>query len=287
MKMKKHFVLGLLVIVSLCAGSISAQRAFQDRAGAAAGRAGTTDPAEAYAHSLHFALFADGEIPATTNADSAVGIPLPASFVSRLILINLSDTDPVKGLDRVRGAQGDPVDEVLNDESTLDGLPFEIVPGGMLILSGTGAGPLKVGSAVVHASGPISGSLVITGPTGGAAMEHSPAVASFVAPLDPGARNARPVRNAVALTNLENQRVMVNLSLRGPDGGTLAETAVILPAKGQLVKFVDQLPWVTPLDSTALKGTLRGETAFQARIALVSLAVTADAMWELPVSRAR
>ena len=80
---------------------------------------------------------------------------------------------------------------------------------------------------------------------------------------------------------------MVNLSLRGPDGSTLAETAVILPAKGQLVKFVDQLPWVTPLDSTALKGTLRGETAFQARIALVSLAVTADAMWELPVSRAR
>ena len=210
-----------------------------------------------------------------------------ASFISRLILTNLSDTDPVKGLVRVWGQEGEPVDATLNDESTLGGLPFEIVPGGMLILSGTGTGPLKVGSAVVHASGPISGSLVITGPTGGTALESSPAVVSFVAPLDPGARNTGPVRNAVALMNLENQRVMVDLTLRGPDGNTLAQTAVILPAKGLLVKFVGQLPWVTPLDSTALKGTLRGETTFRARIAVASLAVTDDAMWELPVSRTR
>lgn len=286
MQLRRQLVLGPVIFMTLCAGSVWAQRALPSRAAADAGRP-AADTGAVYARTLHFALFADGEIPATTDSGSVDGIPLPARFISRLILTNLSDTDPVKGLVRVWGPDGDPLDAVLNDESTVNGLPFEISPGGMVIVSGTGAGPLKIGSAVVHASGPISGNLVITGPTGGAAMENSPAAVSFVAPLDPGARNTRPVRNAVALMNLENQRVLVNLSLRGPEGDTLAETAVILPAKGHLVKFVDQLPWVTPLTSTALKGTLRGETAFQARIAVVSLAVTADAMWELRVSRAR
>lgn len=225
---------------------------------------------------LDFAQFADGA----------------GAVSSRLILLNPKRDGAIAAHVRLRDDEGRPMVVDLND-SVVNGEVTVAVPAeGMRMLQTDSLGDLQIGSASVESDESLSGLILFGGSEGlagvGASAEQ---LSSFLVPIEAGPRHG--LNTGVAMMNLEDSDLDVNLELRDRDGRILAESTLAggeqLAARGHLARYVDGFGWDRPVDFSDFTGLLKvtatgrlSATAIQTRprqFATMPVTAWSDRQW--------
>lgn len=219
---------------------------------------------------LYFAQFGDGE----ENG---------AFIRGRLVLFNHSNV-PVQARLRAFDSQGGPLAEALEGFGADGTANVALGPGWLVLLEGTGDGPLKLGWVEVESNRRLEGWVILEGNLGAAVLRGSPEThrqASFPI-LNSGVPFAS---TAMVLANPSQEEITVSLTLHDGDGKPLAEAALPLPARAQRVRFLRDIPWVFEAGAARLddfQGLLRADSPVPLASALLHLGPGAFALANLP-----
>ena len=173
-------------------------------------------------------------------------------FTSDLVLTNPSASAAVSGqVDffdddglplpiGIAGSEGAvPLAAETSPAEALSSVPFSVASLGKVTVSTDGQGDLAVGSAVVTSDGTLGGVVRFSIPgIGIAGVPVSQPLSGFLAPVR---RQAGGINTGIAIHNTESQAVTLSLTLRDPQGVTVAngtETIVDFPASGHLAQFI-------------------------------------------------
>ncbi len=179
---------------------------------------------------------------------------------SEIVLISLDQERPTTANILLKDGDGLPLQVDLNGEEVAGVLEDVVVPAqGKVVLRTDGMGELSVGSVTVCSDKPVAGVIVFSGVAGLAGVQSSqPQEDGFIAPIE--SRNPPEIQTGIAVMNLENVLVTLDLTLLDAEGEIVATARVELPAMGQLAVFVDEverLNWDRPVDFSALQATVR------------------------------
>ena len=195
-------------------------------------------------HQLYFAQFAEGL----------------GQLSSEIKVMNSDQTETASGSILLRDDLGQPLSADLNGMEVDGELRVSIPPKGLRVYRTDGQGPLSVGSAEVVSDKPLAGVLLFSGQAGSAGVGASPAMASgFSAPME--VNSSKGVSTGIAMMNLEDQSIVVELTLTDIDGNELAFAEVALDGMGHLARFVDQFEWDVSIDFSNFEGVLVARTA--------------------------
>lgn len=116
---------------------------------------------------------------------------------------------------------------------------FSIPPLGVVTLSTSGQGDVKVGSAAVLSDEHIGGVIRFTIPNVGiAGVGESPPLKGFIIPVR---RTAGDINTGIAIRNISNKAVNIELSLRSGDREVASTRLDNFPAHGHLARFINEL----------------------------------------------
>jgi len=196
---------------------------------------------------LHFAQFADG-------------ISGRSQVASQINLMNRNHDHPAIVTVTIRDNEGKLMMVDLNGETITGFKEILIPPGGMRVLETDGAGAWSVGSVTAESDRSLAGVILFSGSDGAAGVAAGPVLPEgFLAAMETDIPAG--ASTGVAVMNLELEEVTLNIDLLGEEGGLLAGTVILMPAKGHLASFVHQFSWVPAegvvLDMSRFRGLLR------------------------------
>jgi len=188
---------------------------------------------------------------------------------SQIVLFNNSNTTAVGSID-LYDQDGNPLAGGV--APALDGassIPFELGGFASLIVPSVAEGDLAVGSVIVSSDRPIGGNMVFTIGTLITGVAPSKAMQIGLIPVD---TDPLTVRTATALQNPGDEAVTLRVTLLDLDGYAVQQTDettdIVLPAKGQVAKFVDE---IFDLQAIPTKGLLRVEVVGDGEFAGVGM----------------
>jgi len=179
---------------------------------------------------LYFPQFANGGLGGT-------------SIFSQAILINLTSQDANTKL-ILKKASGDPFTVKLNGETVAGEKELVIPAGGLAVLESDGEGDLSEGSLTVCSDQALAGVVLFVGSAqaGTAGVGSSSLLLrGFWAPLENNAANS--ISTGLAVMNLEEETVELDLTLCDADGNELATGELSIPAMGQETFFLWEVTW--------------------------------------------
>jgi hypothetical protein len=193
-------------------------------------------------HAVHFPQFGNGD-----------------GFFSQISLLNPDAENAVFARVTLRTDAGGPFSVVLNGTDIPDGIvELEIPPAGVRVLQTDASGLLETGSVTVDSDAPLGGVIVFGGAFGLAGVVASGEFSQgFAGPVESVGVN---IRTGVAIQNLRDDGVAVELELLDPEGVVVATTEVALPAFGKLSLFVDEMEWDNAVDFSNFSGSVRTVT---------------------------
>jgi hypothetical protein len=191
-------------------------------------------------YELCFAQFADGA----------------GQFFSQILLINQDERNEANAKIHLRDKSGHSMSVDLNGDWIEGQLDFTVPAGGLKVFQTDGVGLLTVGSVVVTSDRPLSGVVLFGGSVGLAGVGVSEILHNgFTAPME--TRSVSGINTGIALMNLEQTEVTLDLQLQDSEGKYLAFTQIVLPGKGQQARFVNEIDWFDSIDFTNFLGVLR------------------------------
>lgn len=152
--------------------------------------------------------------------------------------------------------EGLPLTVDLNGVEVAGELEVEIPAGGMEVLKTDGVGDIVVGSVTVSADRELDGVVVFGGNVGLAGVGNSQALASgFTGPME--VNSAANTDTGVAVMNLAEESVTLDLALYDSSGLLVANAQIELPAKGQRALYVTEMEWDAQVDLSNFFGLLK------------------------------
>jgi hypothetical protein len=192
---------------------------------------------------LYFAQFGDGQ-----------------GLFSQIILFNLNPTSAANAMIELRTDSGSPLETKLNGEDVDGSLEVEIPAGGVRIFESDGtADSISAGSVTVSSDRPLSGVILFGGPTGVAGVGNSLAsTVGFIAPMQVNEDDT--INTGVAMMNLEEEEVVIDLELRDNSGSILATSQLTLASLGHRALFVTEIDWDTSLNFNNFRGLMTADS---------------------------
>ncbi|MEJ2145839.1 MAG: hypothetical protein P8020_11950, partial [Acidobacteriota bacterium] len=172
---------------------------------------------------------------------------------SEMTLLNLDQQNDAQLDIAFRNFEGDPLSFQLDNSLVQGSLQVSVPASGMRILRTTGSGS-AVGSARVSSNRSIAGVLVFGGAFGLAGVGSGEELQEFAAPMEKIA--SAGIDTGIAVMNLENRAVSLNVRLRNLEGQQLAPADETLAARGQRAVFVGEFSWSPALDLRNFQGVL-------------------------------
>lgn len=180
----------------------------------------------------------------------------PGSFSSIIFLTN-PGSQPVTGEMRFFDQDGNPAVVTINDGSATQ-FPFDLQPASASAFAiASTTSPFFVGWAEVIADRPIQGTLVFVLKEDGflvpreAGISSSPGSAQFLAPMARSPIDS--TSSALALANPNSEAITIELILQDGEGVEIARTERVLPARGQVAFFLEEMAEV----GDTFEGTLQ------------------------------
>ena len=188
---------------------------------------------------LYFAQFGDG-----------------AGLFSQIILFNL-DPDMEATVTMIfKDNDGNPLSVDLNGELVTGEKTVVIPAGGLRSFKTAGQGDLLDGTATVISDKEVAGVILFGGTSGLAGVGSSAGQSGgFTAPME--TNSASGINTGIAVMNLEESAVNLNLQLCDREGVVLANAPAVLPGMGHLATFVSDFEWSTAVDFSDFEGTLK------------------------------
>lgn len=216
---------------------------------------------------LYFAHFGNGQ------SNGAV-------LRSQITLLNLSANQAARVRVELFDSQGNPLSLTLNDALVAGQIDLVIPPWGVARLRSDGQGEVQVGSVRVSSDMDLTGVVRFEGTVGVAGVGDSKPLSGFVAPMETGPG----INTGVAIMNL-GQSQTLRLTLRDANGQVVSRAELALPIRGQLARFVTEIPWDTPPDFGTFAGSL--SVAGTAPLAATVILVTPGEFATQPVAELR
>jgi hypothetical protein len=207
--------------------------------------------------------------------------------ISEVILCNPSTTEAVSGKAAFFDNAGQPMTIGISGSSATTSMDFLLPPLGMYAFSTDGLGKLNSGSLRVSSDDSVAGFVRFNLPgIGVAGVGSSQPLSTFIAPVR---GKMGSIYSGIAVHNIENSAVTVNLSLRDRSGTVIpngTNTVPDLAASGHFAKFIHELFPQATLDN--FEGSLTVEVS-GGRIAATALELgsTAGQFTTLPVAPLR
>ncbi len=199
-------------------------------------------PAQNDDEKLYFAQFADGTVG-------------NSSIFSGILLMNLDSSQSANANLSLRKSDGTAMTVDLNGESVAGEKSLVLPAGALRNLETDGKGTLAVGTVTVTCDKPLAGVVVFGGPVGLASVGSSQTLdQGFTAPME--ASDNPKVSTGIAVMNLENSAVKLNLQLLDLDGKLLATAQEGLVPMGQIALFVHEFEWDVQIDFSKFRGRL-------------------------------
>ena len=188
---------------------------------------------------LYFAQFGDG-----------------AGLFSQIILFNL-DPDMEATVTMIfKDNDGNPLSVDLNGELVTGEKTVVIPAGGLRSFKTDGLGDLLDGAVTVISDKEVAGVILFGGTSGLAGVGSSAAHPGGVtAPME--TNTASGINTGVAVMNLEEDTITLDLQLGDRDGAVLASAAAVLPGMGHLAAFLSDFEWSTAVDFSDFEGILK------------------------------
>ena len=188
---------------------------------------------------LYFAQFGDG-----------------AALFSHIILFNLDPNMEATITMILKDNDGNPLSVNLNGELVTGEKTVMIPAGGLRSFKTDGLGDLLNGSVTALSDKAVAGVILFGGPTGLAGVGSSVAQTDgFTAPMETNSTSG--INTGIAVMNLEEGAVSLDLQLCDRDGAVLASAAAMLPGMGHLATFLSEFAWSPAVDFSDFEGTLK------------------------------
>ena len=187
-------------------------------------------------------------------------------LVSEILLVSADKEAETEALVSLVDDEGNPMTIALNGEIVPGTLAVRIPASGTQRLRTSGSGPLVQGSVRVRSDRPLDGTVLFGGDFGLAGVGDSvPLDYGFLTPAD--ANSESEVRTALAVANLENEAVDLELRLYDSDSTQIDSAHATLAGAGHIARFEGML-----------------EVLSSGRIAATSLRVRPRQFASLPVT---
>ncbi|HSR67630.1 MAG TPA: hypothetical protein VLU25_06790 [Acidobacteriota bacterium] len=206
---------------------------------------GQTPPADLF-QKLYFAHFGDG----------GEGL----SLFSQILLLNLSSRQASVRI-ILRDDQGAPLTVDLEGEEAEGQRNLTLPAGALRILTTDGEGPLVTGSVTVCSDQALAGLILFGGDVGVAGVGAGSLLRNgFFSPME--RIEEESLNTGLALMNLEESSVALELRLHNSDGDQIASAELTLPPLGHRALFVNEIPWAEEeLDLSRFSGLLTASTS--------------------------
>jgi hypothetical protein len=182
----------------------------------------SVDISDETSHALYFAHFVEGE-----------------GYETTFTIINAHPDTAANGVLALRDATGDPLAYALNGDRRKGFAVFGLGPQQAMRWTSSGDGGLQSGAGLVSANQAVGGMILFDSPGGTAGVGATTPVKSLMAPIQRSVSGG--VNSGVALYNPDDESHVFTLTIHTPDGGVADEAEFEIPARGQLVRFVDGL----------------------------------------------
>ncbi len=179
-----------------------------------------------------------------------------AGLFSQIILFNL-DPDMAATVTMIfKDNDGNLLSVDLNGEPVAGEKTVVIPAGGLRSFKTSGQGDLLEGTATVMSDKEVAGVILFGGTSGLAGAGSSAAQpGGIVAPME--TNTASGINTGIAVMNLEEDTVNLDLLLSDRDGGVLATAAAVLPGMGHLATFLSEFEWSAAVDFSDFEGILK------------------------------
>ncbi len=204
-----------------------------------------------------------------------------ASVNSALLLVNPSPTESAKGRVRLLDSDGNPMAVGFDGDARVADFTFDLPPLGMhLFGSNESSAQLRVGSAIVSCSLPLSGAVMFAGIPGFAGVPAALSARRLLAPVE--CDSSAGLSTGLALSSAGPVPAHVTLRLRDTSGGIVSSVPIEIPAFGQLARFPEELFKDQFSFPQAFQGSLEAES--DRPICGVGLRVVPGEIATLPVA---
>ena len=156
-----------------------------------------------------------------------------------------------------------------------------ISAGGLRRFATDGRGTLQAGTETVCSDEPLEGVILFGGSVGLAGVPSNSVLTSgLIAPMETSTEGF--VNTGVALMNLREEELTLQLELCDEDRNVLATAQVVLAAGAQLARFVTELAWDTPPNFASFSGLLKA--AFTGRLAAIVIQTRGKQFATMPIA---
>ncbi len=202
-------------------------------------------------------------------------------LVSEILLVSSETDGETQAQVSPVDYDGNPITTDLNGETVPGTLVARIPASSKLLLKTSGSGPLLQGSIRVVSDRPLNGTVLFGGDFGLAGVGHStPLDYGFLAPVDEDSESG--ARTAIAVANLENTAVDLELRLYDSDSGQVDTAGVSLAGNGHIARFLEEFQWQGNTDFARFEGIV--EVLSSGRIGATVLRVRPGQCASLPVT---
>ena len=179
-----------------------------------------------------------------------------AALFSQIILFNLDPNMEATITMILKDNDGNPLSVNLNGELVTGEKTVMIPAGGLRSFKTDGLGDLLDGSVTAVSDKAVAGVILFGGPTGLAGVGSSVAQTDgFTAPMETNSTSG--INTGIAVMNLEEGAVSLDLQLCDRDGAVLASAPAMLPGMGHLAAFLSEFAWSPAVDFSDFEGTLK------------------------------
>ena len=201
-------------------------------------------------------LWVDGAVKPSPFAQFFAQFGDGAALFSHIILFNLDPNMEATVTMILKDNDGNPLSVNLNSELVTGEKTVMIPAGGLRSFKTDGLGDLLNGSVTALSDKAVAGVILFGGPTGLAGVGSSVAQTDgFTAPMETNSTSG--INTGIAVMNLEEGAVSLDLQLCDRDGAVLASAAAMLPGMGHLATFLSEFAWSPAVDFSDFEGTLK------------------------------
>lgn len=202
-------------------------------------------------------------------------------LVSEIVLYSTDNARETQALILIDGADGNPMAIDLNGRSVGGQMDVSIPASGARRFRTSGLGPIVRGSVRVLSDRPLAGVVLFGGDFGLAGVSSSaPLETGFQTPVDEDA--AAAVGTGIAVRNLEDHPIDLDLQLYDSDGVLFDSAQASLAGDGQMARFLCEFEWSSGADHSRFEGTLK--VFGSGRIAATALRTRPGQLASLPVT---
>ena len=204
-------------------------------------------------------LWVDGPVKTSPFAQFFAQFGDGAALFSQIILSSLDPSMEATVTMIFKDNDGNPRSVDLNGELVTGEKTAMIPAGGLRSFKTDGLGDLLGGSVTVISDKAVAGVILFGGTSGLAGVGSSAELPDgFTDPMETNSASA--IDTGIAVMNLEESAVNLNLQLCDRDGAVLASAAAMLPGMGHLAAFLAEFEWSTAVDFSDFEGTLKVTT---------------------------